>query len=90
MEQEWDEELGMAEGKKWSSAAYEEKKAVQHTMNEAVKTNIGLAQKMLDIVDEEQRLADIEKREWMREKRKRYRQRKRERDEALQGELPKY
>ncbi|KFY82982.1 hypothetical protein V498_08360 [Pseudogymnoascus sp. VKM F-4517 (FW-2822)] len=90
MEQEWDEELGMAEGYKWSSAAHEEKKVVQLTMDKAVKTNIKLAQKMLDIVDEEQRLADIEKRGWLREKRKRYRQRKRERDEALQGGLPKY
>lgn len=90
MEQDWDNALGMAEGQHWSTATHQEKRVVENTMDVAVRANTVLAQKMLDIVDEEQRLADIEKREWLREKRKRYRQRKRERDEALQGELPKF
>ncbi|OBT88233.1 hypothetical protein VE02_02799 [Pseudogymnoascus sp. 03VT05] len=89
-EQMWDEELGMAEGKHWSSATFSEKEGVENALEKASEANAVLAEKMLAIVDEEQRLADIEKREWLREKRKRYRQRKRERDEALKGELPKY
>ncbi|OBT69418.1 hypothetical protein VE03_01173 [Pseudogymnoascus sp. 23342-1-I1] len=90
MEDDWDEELGMGEGRQWGAAAYTERKAVSSNLDRAVRANIALSRKMLRIVDKEQRLADIEKREWLREKRKRYRQRKRERDEALQGELPKY
>jgi hypothetical protein len=89
-EQTWDEELGMAEGNHWSSATFRGKQAVEDALEKASEANTVLAHKMLAIVDEEQRLADIEKREWLREKRKRYRQRKRERDEAVQGELPKY
>ena len=90
MEQKWDEQLGMAERTHWGTATHHEKRVVENTLKASTRANIVLAQKMLDIVDEEQRLADIEKREWLREKRKSYRQRKRERDEALQGELPKY
>lgn len=89
-EQMWDEELGIAEEKHWSAATYREKLGVENALDKASEANAVLAKKMLAIVDEEQRLADIEKREWLREKRKRYRQRKRERDEADQGELPKF
>ncbi|ELR09762.1 hypothetical protein VC83_01174 [Pseudogymnoascus destructans] len=89
-EQMWDEELGMVEGEHWSAATYREKLGVENALEKASEANVVIARKMLAIVDEEQRLADIEKREWLREKRKRYRHRKRERDEALQGELPKH
>lgn len=90
MEQEWDNKVGMAEGEHWSMATIREKRAVESSLRKASEANIAVAHKMLAIVDEEQRLADIEKREWLREKRKKYRQRKRERDEAQQGELPKF
>jgi hypothetical protein len=88
-EQEWDDHLGMADERHWGTTTHVERKLVENKMEESANANAAVAKKMLAIVDEEQRLADIEKKEWLREKRKRYRQRKRERDEAIQG-LPKF
>ncbi|KFY48285.1 hypothetical protein V495_01474 [Pseudogymnoascus sp. VKM F-4514 (FW-929)] len=88
-EQEWDDHLGMADERHWGTTTHVERKLVENKMEASANENAAVAKKMLAIVDEEQRLADIEKKEWLREKRKRYRQRKRERDEALQ-ELPKF
>ncbi|KFY15114.1 hypothetical protein V492_02216 [Pseudogymnoascus sp. VKM F-4246] len=88
-EQTWDRVLGIKEPENWGSDTYYGKKFVERAMKKSLDANEALAQKMLAIRDEEQKLVDIEKREWLREKRKRYRQRKRDRDEAPSGELPK-
>jgi hypothetical protein len=87
-EQQWDIATGMADGTKWQTATETESFYVAEHMRQAREKNAILAREMQGIVDEEQRLADIDKKDYFREKRKRYRQRKRER-EPLHGELPK-
>jgi hypothetical protein len=88
-EQEWDIATGMAEWPAWTTAIDEEVSHIERQILESRQKNAIIASRMLDIVDEEQRLADIDKKDYFREKRKRYRRRRDEREAALRGELPK-
>lgn len=69
-EQEWDVKTGMTDETKWHMATELESTRVAQQLLTADRANGVLAKRMLAVVDEEQRLADLEKRARMKDKRR--------------------
>lgn len=73
-EEHWDALAGIRDNFKWQTAAEDEKAIIKQRLNNTTQANIVLAKKMLAIVDEEQRLAGLEKEDLKMEKREKRRQ----------------